>query len=81
MSELLNNKIKQIEFFSFINKIQKRIVIKKKIKRKIIIFQKRIALEHLLVNVINGMKNNILNEKLKQFLVKKFIYKIIEQYI
>jgi hypothetical protein len=81
MNELLDNKIKKIEYFFFINKIQKRIIIKKKIKRKIIIFQKRIALEHLLINVIYEMKNNILNEKLKQFLVKKFIYTIIEQYI
>ena len=81
MNSLLNNKIKKIEYFFFIKKVQQKIIYKKQIKTKIILFQKRFGIEQLLINVINEMKNNLLKEKLKHFLVKKFIYTVMEQYI
>ena len=81
MNELLDDKIKKIEYFFFIKKLKEKILIKKEKKSKIILFQKSLALEQLLINVMSEIKNEILNEKLKRLLVKKFLYTVIEQYI
>ena len=81
MNELLDDKIKKIEYFFFIKKLKEKIIIKKEKKSKIILFQKSLALEQLLINVMSEIKNEILNEKLKRLLVKKFLYTVIEQYI
>lgn len=81
MNELLDDKIKKIEYFFFIKKLKEKIIIKKEKKSKIILFQKSLALEQLLINVMCEIKNEILNEKLKRLLVKKFLYTVIEQYI
>lgn len=81
MNEILYNKMKKIEYFFFIKKIKKNIYIKRQIKKKISLFQKKIAIENLLINVVSSVKRDILNEKLKQMLCKKFLFKVIEQYI
>ena len=81
MNQLLNNNIRKIEYFSFIKKVKQIIFTKKKLKTKIILFQKRFAIEQLLLNVIYEMKNKIIKDKLKQFLVRKFLYTIMAQYI
>jgi len=81
MNEILYNKMKKIEYFFFIKKIKKNIYVKRQIKKKISLFQKKIAIENLLINVVSSVKRDILNEKLKQMLCKKFLFKVIEQYI
>ena len=81
MNDLLYNKIKKIEYVFFIKKIKEALLIKKAIKTKIISFQKRFGLEQLLINVIHEMKNDILKRKLRKFLIKKFLFRIMERYI
>lgn len=81
MNDLLYNKIKKIEYVFFIKKIKEALLIKKEIKTKIISFQKRFGLEQLLINVIHEMKNDILKRKLRKFLIKKFLFRIMERYI
>lgn len=81
MNEIFYNKIKKIEYFFFIKKIKKNIYVKRQIQKKISFYQKKIAIEHLLINVVSSVKRDILNEKLKQMLCKKFLFKVIEQYI
>jgi len=81
MNEILYNKMKKIEYFFFIKKIKKNIYVKRQIQKKISLFQKKIAIENLLTNVVSSVKRDILNEKLKQMLCKKFLFKVIEQYI
>ena len=81
MNEIFFNKMKKIEYFFFIKKIKKNIYIKRQAHKKIILFQKKLAVENLLINVVNNVKRDILNEKLKQVLCKKFLYKVIEQFI
>ena len=81
MNEIFYNKIKKIEYFFFIKKIKKNIYVKRQIQKKIYFYQKKIAIEHLLINVVSSVKRDILNEKLKQMLCKKFLFKVIEQYI
>lgn len=81
MSELLNNNIKKIEYFFFIKKVKKNIIIKKQIKAKIISIQKRFGIEQLLINVMYEVKNKIIEKQLKQYLIKKFLFTIMEQYI
>lgn len=81
MNEILYNKMKKIEYFFFIKKIKKNIYVKRQIQKKISLFQKKIAIENLLINVVSSVKRDILNEKLKQMLCKKFLFKVIEQYI
>ena len=76
----MNENIK-FEYYIFIKKIKKKIYIKNQIKENIILFQKRSALDQLLMNVIFKMKNDILKEKLKNLLIKKFIYRLMNQYI
>ena len=73
--------MKKIEYFFFIKKIKKNIYVKRQIQKKISLFQKKIAIENLLINVVSSVKRDILNEKLKQMLCKKFLFKVIEQYI
>lgn len=81
MNEIFFNNIKKIEYFFFIKKIKKNIYIKRQIQKKICLFQKKLAIENLLINVVNSVKRDILNEKLKQILCKKFLFTVIEQYI
>ena len=76
----MNENIK-FEYYIFIKKIKEKIYIKNQIKENIILFQKRSALDQLLMNVIFKMKNDILKEKLKNLLIKKFIYRLMNQYI
>ena len=76
----MNENIKKFEYYIFIKKIKEKIHIKNRIKTNIIIFQKRSALDQLLINVIYKMKNEILNEKIKRLLIKKFIYKNIHNF-
>ena len=76
----MNENIK-FEYYIFIKKIKEKIYFKKQIKENIIQFQKRAALDQLLMNVVFKMKNDILKEKLKNLLIKKFIYKLMNQYI
>ena len=76
----MNENIK-FEYYIFIKKIKEKIYIKNQIKENIILFQKRSALDQLLMNVIFKMKNDILNERLKNLLIKKFIYRLMNQYI
>jgi hypothetical protein len=71
----MNENIKKFEYYIFIKKIKEKNIIKNQIKTNIILFQKRSALDQLLINIISEMKNNILEEKLKILLIKKFIYK------
>ena len=81
MEEIINNKIKKIHYLLFMKKIQNHLIIKKTIQAKIVKYQIKKAMENLLINVIIKMQNRVLNEKLKVFLVKKFLYKVIQQYI
>jgi hypothetical protein len=81
MNEIFYNKMKKIEYFFFIKKIKKNIYVKRQIRKKISFFQKKIAVENLLINVVNSVKRDILNEKIKQILCRKFLFKVIEQYI
>ena len=74
-------KWKKLNIFFFIKKIKKNIYVKRQIQKKISFYQKKIAIEHLLINVVSSVKRDILNEKLKQMLCKKFLFKVIEQYI
>ena len=76
----MNENIK-FEYYIFIKKIKEKIYIKNQIKENIILFQKRSALDQLLMNVIFKMKNDILKERLKNLLIKKFIYRLMNQYI
>jgi len=76
----MNENIK-FEYYIFIKKIKEKIYIKNQIKENIILFQKRSSLDQLLMNVIFKMKNDILKEKLKNLLIKKFIYRLMNQYI
>lgn len=76
----MNENIK-FEYYIFIKKIKEKIYVKNQIKTNIILFQKRSALDQLLINVISQMKSNILREKLRKLLIKKFIYKIMNNYI
>ena len=77
----MNEYNKQFEYFIFIQKIKEKIYVKNRIKENIILFQKRSALDQLLTNVVFKMKNDILKEKIKNLLIKKFIYKVMNQYI
>ena len=77
----MNENIKKFEYYIFIKKIKEKIYVKNQIKTNIILFQKRSALDQLLINVISQMKSNILKEKLRKLLIKKFIYKIMNNYI
>lgn len=77
----MNENNKKFEYYIFIKKIKEKIYVKNQIKTNIILFQKRLALDQLLTNVIFKMKKDILNEKIKRFLIKKFIYKVMNQYI
>ena len=77
----MNENIKKFEYYIFIKKIKEKIYVKNQIKTNIILFQRRSALDQLLINVISQMKRNILDEKLKKLLIKKFIYKIMNNYI
>lgn len=77
----MNENIKKFEYYIFIKKIKEKIYVKNQIKTNIILFQERLALDQLLTNVIFKMKKDILNEKIKRFLIKKFIYKVMNQYI
>ena len=77
----MNENIKKFEYYIFIKKIKEKIYIKNQIKENIILFQKRSALDQLLMNVIFKMKNDILKERLKNLLIKKFIYRLMNQYI
>ena len=76
----MNENIK-FEYYIFIKRIKEKIFIKRQIKENIILFQKRSALDQLLMNIIFKMKNDILKEKIKNLLIKKFIYKVMNQYI
>ena len=76
----MNENIK-FEYYIFIKRIKEKIFIKRQIKENIILFQKRSALDQLLMNIIFKMKNEILKEKIKNLLIKKFIYKVMNQYI
>ena len=69
----MNENIKKFEYYIFIKKIKEKNIIKNQIKTNIILFQKRSALDQLLINIISEIKNNILEEKLKILLIKKFI--------
>ena len=77
----MNENIKKFEYYIFIKKIKEEIYIKNRIKENIILFQKRSALDQLLINIIYEMKNNILKEKLKILLIKKFIYNAKNNYL
>ena len=77
----MNENIKKFEYYIFIKKIKEKIYVKNLLKTNIILFQKRSALDQLLINIIFQMKNNILKEKLKRLLIKKFIYKVMNNYI
>ena len=77
----MNENIKKFEYYIFIKKIKEKIYIKNRIKENIILFQKRSALDQLLINIIYEMKNNILKEKLKILLIKKFIYNAKNNYL
>ena len=81
MEEIINNKIKKKYYLLFMKKIQNHLIIKKTLQAKIVKYQIKKAMESLLINVIIKMQNRVLNEKLKVFLVKKFLYKVIQQYI
>lgn len=72
----MNENITKFEYYIFIKKIKEKIYVKNQMKTNIILFQKRSALDQLLINVIFKMKNDILNEKLKKLLIKKFFYKV-----
>ena len=77
----MNENIKKFEYYIFIKKIKEKNIIKNQIKTNIILFQKRSALDQLLINIISEIKNNILEEKLKILLIKKFIYKAKNNYL
>ena len=77
----MNENIKKFEYYIFIKKLKKKIYVKNLIKTNIILFQKRSAMDQLLTNVIFKMKTDIMKEKIKNLLIKKFIYKIMNQYI
>ena len=77
----MNENIKKFEYYIFIKNIKEKIYIKNRIKENIILFQKRSALDQLLINIIYEMKNNILKEKLKILLIKKFIYNAKNNYL
>ena len=65
----MNENIK-FEYYIFIKRIKEKIFIKRQIKENIILFQKRSALDQLLMNIIFKMKNEILKEKIKNSLEK-----------
>ena len=77
----MNENIKKFEYYIFIKKLKKKIYVKNLIKTNIILFQKRSAMDQLLTNVIFKMKTDIMKEKIKNLLIKKFIYKLMTQYI